>query len=592
MALQLTKPGRDVFAPVTAGGASRGADMGDAVVLTTEYEKLFEALVAASGGITLTDDVIYAINSGAGTANAVQATASSGLATAAYSQLITVNFTAPNTGPMTLSINGEMPRPLVLNVGAPIPSGYVSAGMSALIQLDSGGDYRLFSYGDASSIQAAVEALWALVEDAADRAEAAAAGVEYPVSYAPQVLSESQQQQARENIGLLGSVSPIVLVFSGQSNMANVPAYSWTPEPNLFYSNADINGIATAFGPVPGTTMGCAFATANEIAKRNPGRPVWVVNVSRSSTGIANWLPGAPDADVYAALKAGVEQLLSHLGLTEVDQFFWWQGENDAFDASQTYPADFETLYARLVAETWFEDVTPITIMSVSSIYEGGNGPILRSFNNELRQVVYNASSTRRFCDTSVLAADLWESSGLHLTAAGYEKAGKLACLVACDGIGQASAVEYIAYKRAQEVRVDALAPFRDLDLKAYLRAGRSYAIDIYVAGLMEIASGFRYKLTGPAASIIQGHVELRDPDINTGSADPFPIRRFSGGYPADVTVETTSYGAFEMVIRMTVVSPSADGFLNFCWAQSTATSDVTRVWGGSYLKMIEVRAT
>lgn len=163
-----------------------------------------------------------------------------------------------------------------------------------------------------------------------------------------------------------------------------------------------------------------------------------------------------------------------------------------------------------------------------------------------------------------------------------------MACLVACDGIGQASAVEYIAYKRAQEARVNSLTPFQDLDRKVFLRAGKTYAIEIYVAGLMEITSGFRYNLTGPAASIIQGHVELRDPDINTGSADPFPIRRFSGGYPADVTVETTSYGAFEMVIRMTVAFPSIDGFVGFRWAQSTATSDVTRLWGSSYLKMIE----
>lgn len=162
MTLPLTKLGRDVYAPTTAGGAPRGADMGDAAVHSTEIEKLIEALVAGAGGITLTDDVIYAINSGAGTANAVQATASNVVSTAAHSQLITINFMAANTGPMTISINGETPRPLVLNVGSPIPAGYVSKGGSALVQIDSAGNYRLFSYGDASAIQAAVEAVLAL----------------------------------------------------------------------------------------------------------------------------------------------------------------------------------------------------------------------------------------------------------------------------------------------------------------------------------------------------------------------------------------------------------------------------------------------
>src|SRR5690606_36111596 len=116
-------------------------------------------------------------------------------------QLITVPFVATNTGPMTLSINGETPRPLVTNVGAAIPAGYVQAGIAALVQIDSDGNYRLFSYGDASAIQAAAEAAQLAAEDAADRAEPAAAGVKYPVSYSPQTLTPEQQEQARENIG-------------------------------------------------------------------------------------------------------------------------------------------------------------------------------------------------------------------------------------------------------------------------------------------------------------------------------------------------------------------------------------------------------
>lgn len=146
--------------------------------------------------------VIYAQNAGTGTADAVEATSAVPISTSPHAQLISVPFTDPNTGAMTLSINGETPRPLVTNTGAAIPAGYITAGMSVLVQIDSDGNYRLFSYGDASAIQAAVEALVADVEDAADRAEAAAAGVEYPVSYAPQSLTEPQKAQARENIGV------------------------------------------------------------------------------------------------------------------------------------------------------------------------------------------------------------------------------------------------------------------------------------------------------------------------------------------------------------------------------------------------------
>src|SRR5690606_35463327 len=73
-----------------------------------------------------------------------------------------------------LSINGETPRPLVTNVGAAIPAGYVQAGMAALVQIDGEGNYRLFSYGDASAIQAAAEAAQQAAEQAVLDAEAEA----------------------------------------------------------------------------------------------------------------------------------------------------------------------------------------------------------------------------------------------------------------------------------------------------------------------------------------------------------------------------------------------------------------------------------
>lgn len=171
--LPLTKLGRDVFAPVTAGGAPRGAVMDEAAVLTTEYEALLKALIAGIGGsITLLPEIVYAQNSGAGTANAVKATtAVTLLSSAPGAQLITVNFVAPNgPGGMTLQINNGTVRDLVTNTGDPVPENYTRAGMAAMVQIDANDDYRLFSYGDAAAIQAAAEAALALAEAARDAA--------------------------------------------------------------------------------------------------------------------------------------------------------------------------------------------------------------------------------------------------------------------------------------------------------------------------------------------------------------------------------------------------------------------------------------
>lgn len=117
--------------------------------------------------------IVLAANTGAGTADSVQATSDVAFDDAPGKALITINFLATNTGSMTLSINGETPRPLVTNTGQPIPAGYIGAGMAALVQIDADGNYRLFSYGDASAIEALVEALLVEVTDEANRAEAA-----------------------------------------------------------------------------------------------------------------------------------------------------------------------------------------------------------------------------------------------------------------------------------------------------------------------------------------------------------------------------------------------------------------------------------
>ncbi|WP_157014903.1 hypothetical protein [Mesorhizobium xinjiangense] len=123
----------------------------------------------------LPNEIINGTNTGAGTANAVQAdTIPVGFNTNPYQALISVNFVAANDDAMTLSLNEEPPRDLVTNTGDPIPAGYVQPGMAALVIVDGNGDYRFFSYGDASAIQAAAEAAAA---DAAASAAAAQAAV-------------------------------------------------------------------------------------------------------------------------------------------------------------------------------------------------------------------------------------------------------------------------------------------------------------------------------------------------------------------------------------------------------------------------------
>lgn len=234
----LTKKAVDIFAPTDAAGQPRSPINGDAQVWGTELERSIDGAAigrkdfkqwtgldnspgdyegqpgivwgpdsgthteAVSGNTVpnegqyrwnasagewsrmagLPNDLIRADNTGAGTADAIEATTiPSSYDESPYQALISVNFVAANTGAMTVALNGEAPRDLVSNTGDPIPAGYVQAGMAALVQIDSDGHYRLFSYGDAQAILAEAEAARddaIAARDAAQTSEAAAEAAE------------------------------------------------------------------------------------------------------------------------------------------------------------------------------------------------------------------------------------------------------------------------------------------------------------------------------------------------------------------------------------------------------------------------------
>lgn len=253
-----TKRAREIFAPTDASGARRSVDNGETQIWGTEVERGMDGAAAgrvdASSWADLSaiagdrpgqpaivygpdagthidpvtgqsvsnegmyawrdspagwrrvadvqSELVHADNVGQGSANAIQATVIGSFNRDPYRSLITLNFTDENTGSVTVSINGETPRQLVTNVGDPVPSGYLHAGMSALVQIDEDGNYRLFSYGDADASAAAAEAAQQAAEAAQAAAEQAAGSVMYPVSYGvEQSLAMAQRLQAQANIG-------------------------------------------------------------------------------------------------------------------------------------------------------------------------------------------------------------------------------------------------------------------------------------------------------------------------------------------------------------------------------------------------------
>jgi hypothetical protein len=235
---------------------------------------------------------------------------------------------------------------------------------------------------------------------------------------------------------------PLVVAVSGQSNPANVRDYVWQPESNVYVWNATGTALGTAFAVADSTKISFPVSFANEIARQNPDRSVFVVTGARPGRAIVNWLPGAPDEDVYALLKTRVEAALSSLSASTIDRFVWWQGESDAA-APSAYETNFEAVVARLRGETWFPYNTNITIMGIvsaaingSSIYRDMNLILQRcaSKDPQQRMFFYTVGATIPIIDPTGATGDWFDT--LHVNAVGTFKTGTAAAKKSLSGGG------------------------------------------------------------------------------------------------------------------------------------------------------------
>jgi hypothetical protein len=225
MGVLFTKPGPEVFAGFDAAGNARRVDNHDAQVWAAEIESVVDmagvigtvgytslatlnahldfdsnTLAWVKGDSTASNNGIYIksgvsgsgswvkfadlpysfinlTDAGAGSANAIQLTSS--LPTSA-STLRIANVFETNTGNVTVSENGAAARALLTASGNQISAGGLVAGMM-IIYVDDGTNFRLLTDQSGTAIQAAAE-------DAADRAEAAAATTNLPPVTAAAVL--------------------------------------------------------------------------------------------------------------------------------------------------------------------------------------------------------------------------------------------------------------------------------------------------------------------------------------------------------------------------------------------------------------------
>jgi len=219
--------------------------------------------------------------------------------------------------------------------------------------------------------------------------------------------------------------SPIVMFSTGQSNFYRRETYSWSPSPNMTKWNYDFTdgNIGTLFEAPPSTTINLPEKIASDIARANPSRHVYLINIPFHGIDISHWLVGATAPDMYANITANMVPALAAIGITKIDVCYYWQGETQT-TSPELFFDNLNTLFARFRGETWFPRSTPILIYTTSPTSVSG---LIASdkTNAAIQAFVRYEPDLRRAIWPGALGASNWQDI-YHLSAAGYNLAGTM----------------------------------------------------------------------------------------------------------------------------------------------------------------------
>ncbi|MDI3559560.1 sialate O-acetylesterase [Bradyrhizobium sp. Arg816] len=297
------------------------------------------------------------------------------------------------------------------------------------------------------------------------------------------------------------STDPIVILTTGQSNFVRDPTFAWTPAGNLFEWNYDgVDGhTGTAFVAPSGSSVSAPRKHASEVAKANPLRKVYLINVAISGIPIAQWISGATSPGMWTNITNNVTAALTAIGVSTIDALLWWQGNADQGGATEyNYQTTFEAVMNQFKAQSWFPRATPVMIVGLGSNADNGGGfPAYDRFNDLLRYCADQTDSElRKFVDPSTFPGATYWDPALpgHMTAAGYYALGQMMGQEFYSGAKKtsvpASALDALA-RNGSLVRNG----FQSID---QLNAGAAVA---FSAGGARLTDGWKGFITGPAAN-------------------------------------------------------------------------------------------
>jgi hypothetical protein len=219
---------------------------------------------------------------------------------------------------------------------------------------------------------------------------------------------------------------PIVILATGQSNFVQTPAFAWSPEPRAKKWNYNhTNGhVGTAFALLPSATINVADKFASEIARLNPTRQVYLIEISMVGIPIACWLPTPPPPDMWQNILNNITPALAAIGASKIDLLMWWQGEAQVTDI-YGYQANWETVHGRFLTQTWFPRTTPVIVFGLAPTSLTG-AMAADAMNGQLQAVVRADADCRRYIHSGSLGGSFWLDA-FHPNGSGYDQLGKMA---------------------------------------------------------------------------------------------------------------------------------------------------------------------
>lgn len=254
-----------------------------------------------------------------------------------------------------------------------------------------------------------------------------------------------REMMAQIASGVVSKTSaPFVILSTGQSNMANRLAATWTPSSNFNMWNFNGNtNLATDIGsgfqtPAVNSARSAAMAAVDFLARQEPDREFYLIDISRGGLLIADWGTVPDSYAMRTAIENNVAAALAAIGASQVDALAWWQGESDtsfwaaagSSDEDSTYVTDFEGVMTWLKSRSWFEEATPTYVFGLPPFAVSSGRYYRREFTDIfIKRCVSRDPSHRMLISVEDFPTGLWDPAGaipyIHMTADGYLAAGE-----------------------------------------------------------------------------------------------------------------------------------------------------------------------